>query len=272
MMNLLSYAFMQRAFFVSLCMAILCPCIGIFLVMRKHSMIGDSLSHASLAGVTLGLFFHQNPIWVSFIFTSLCGLSIEWLQTYFRKHSDLILSIVYTLSVGIAICLISYGSLQSNADAYLFGSILAITNEDMIIVSILFVLTIAAIVRYYHEMLYITFDNQAAQIAHIPYKRINYIFSVLVCATIAISIRLVGAMVIGSMLTMPVAAALQYHKGFKQTLWISIGISLINCICSLFGSYFLNVAPGGLCALISVGMLAISFLFRHLNATKSLNV
>lgn len=272
MMNLLSYAFMQRAFYVSICMAILCPCIGIFLVMRKHSMIGDSLSHASLAGVTLGLFFQQNPIWISFIFTSLCGLSIEWLQSYFKKQSDLILSIVYSLSVGIAICLISYGSLRSNADAYLFGSILAITGQDMIIVSCLFILTILAIYRFYHQLIYISFDQQAAQIAHVPYKKINYIFSVLVCATIAISIRLVGAMVITTMLTMPVAAALQFHKGFKETLWLSIGISLINCIVSLFGSYYLNVAPGGLCALLSVIMMAISFLFRHLKAAKSVNL
>ncbi|MGI5857625.1 MAG: metal ABC transporter permease, partial [Candidatus Merdivicinus sp.] len=89
-----SYGFMQNAIFVSIFISILCPCIGIFLVLRRYSMIGDTLSHASLAGVTLGLLANQNPILGAFIFTSVCGALIEFLRSYFKKFTDLILAIV----------------------------------------------------------------------------------------------------------------------------------------------------------------------------------
>ena len=87
---MLSYTFMQNALLISICIAILCPCIGIFLVLKRYSMIGDTLAHASLAGVTLGLFFNKSPIISAFLFTSFGGLAIEFLRQYFRKYTDLI--------------------------------------------------------------------------------------------------------------------------------------------------------------------------------------
>ena len=132
-----SYSFMQNALFISLCIAILCPCIGIFLVLKRYSMIGDTLAHSSLAGVTLGLLFRDSPVLTSFIFTALAGLSIEFLRQYFKKYTDLILSIVLSISVGIAITLISSGHLHANADAYLFGSMLTVSPVDMAATAIL---------------------------------------------------------------------------------------------------------------------------------------
>ncbi|MDR1651606.1 MAG: metal ABC transporter permease, partial [Synergistaceae bacterium] len=121
---------MQNALAVSLAISILCPCIGIFLVLRRYSMIGDTLSHASLAGVTIGLLSGYSPILGAFIFTSACGALIEFLRGYFKKHTDLILAIVLSLSVGTAITLISSGKLRANADSFLFGSILTVSRFD----------------------------------------------------------------------------------------------------------------------------------------------
>ena len=251
------YAFMQNAFFVSICISILCPCIGIFLVLRRYSMIGDTLSHASLAGITIGLLTNQNPILGAFLFTSICGALIEFLRRYFKKYTDLILTIVLALSVGTAITVISSGKLHANADSFLFGSILTVTEFDIYMVLILSVISVAALILLYHQMLYIAYDEEAAQVAGVKVRLINYIFAVLVASAISVSIRIVGVLVLSSMIALPVATALQLGKGFKATLIFSIVFSVIDIMAGLFLSYYLNVAPGGFTALVSVGVLIL---------------
>jgi len=249
---------------ISVMISILCPCIGIFLVLRRYSMIGDTLSHASLAGVAIGLLTGQNPILGAFLFTSLCGALIEFLRNYFRKYTDLILSIVLSLSVGTAITLISSGKLHANADAFLFGSILTVTVSDMIMVLILSVISVLVLIFLYHQMLYIAYDEEAAKIAGVKVRLINYVFSILVASAISVSIRIVGVLVLSSMIALPVAAALQMEKGFKVTLIWSVLFSMTDIMLGLFFSYYLNVAPGGFTALISVAVLMIVLLIKRI--------
>lgn len=250
-----SYAFMQNALVVSFFIAILCPSIGIFLVLRRYAMIGDSLAHASLAGITLGLASGGNPIVGSFLFTSFAGALIEFLRTRFRKHTDLILSIVLSLSVGIAITVMSSGKLHTNAEAYMFGSILTVTRADMITVIVLSVLSVLTLVFFYDEMLYLSFDEETARIAGVRVRLFNYVFSILVASAISVSIKIVGMLVLSSMITLPVATALQLGKGFRTTLIFSVLFSVIDILLGLFLSYYLNVAPGGFTALVSVLVL-----------------
>lgn len=266
-MSIFSYTFMQNAIFVSVFISILCPCIGIFLVLRRYSMIGDTLSHASLAGVTLGLMTNQNPILSAFLFTSVSGALIEFLRGYFKKYTDLILTIVLSLSVGTAITVISSGKLRANADSFLFGSILTVTRFDMIMVLILSAISVLALVLLYHQLIYIAYDEEAAKVAGVKVKLINYIFSILVASAISVSIRIVGVLVLSSMIALPVATALQLGKGFKLTLIFSIVFSVIDIMLGLFISYYLNVAPGGFTALISVAVLVLVLLGKKLQST-----
>ncbi len=254
---MLSYSFMRNAFLVSIFISILCPSIGVFLVLRRYSMIGDTLSHASLAGITLGLLLDKSPILGAFLFTSFAGALIEFLRGYFKKYTDLILTIVLALSVGTAITLISSGKLYANADSFMFGSILTVTQSDMIMVMILSIISVAALILLYHQMIYIAYDEEAARVAGVRVRLINYVFSVLVASAIAASIRIVGVLVLSSMIALPVATALQLEKGFKTTLLFSILFSVADIMLGLFISYYLNVAPGGFTALISVGVLLI---------------
>ncbi|MFA5528999.1 MAG: metal ABC transporter permease [Peptostreptococcales bacterium] len=263
-MTIFNYTFMQNAIFVSVFISILCPCIGIFLVLRRYSMMGDTLAHASLAGVTIGLLSNQNPIVGAFIFTSLCGVLIEFLRNYFKKYTDLILTIVLSLSVGTAITIISSGKLNTNADSLLFGSILTVTKLDMMMVLILSMISVVALFLLYHQMMYIAYDEEAAKVAGVRVRLINYIFSILVASAISVSIRIVGVLVISSMIALPVATALQLEKGFKTTLMFSIFFSIIDIMLGLFISYYLNVAPGGFTALVSVGVLVLVLLLKNL--------
>lgn len=257
MTAMLSYSFMQNAFFVSLFISILCPCIGVFLVLRRYSMIGDTLAHSSLAGITIGLLCNQNPVLGAFIFTSICGALIEFLRKYFKKYTDLILTIVLALSVGTAITIISSGKLHTSADSFMFGSILTVTKTDMIMVAVLSVISVLTLVFLYHQMVYIAYDEEAARVAGVKAGLINYVFFILVASAISVSIRIVGVLVLSSMIALPVATALQLEKGFKTTLIFSIVFSMIDIMSGLIISYYLNVAPGGFTALVSVFVLIV---------------
>ncbi|CEM61638.1 metal ABC transporter permease [Treponema phagedenis] len=261
---MLQYTFMQNAFIVSFFIAILCPLIGIYLVLRRYSMIGDTLAHGSLAGVTLALASGLNPILGAFVFTSLAGALIEALRSFFKQYTDLILSIVLSLSVGIAITIMSSGLIRANAESYLFGSVLTVSEADVLTVIVLSILSLIAVFILYHEMLYITLDEDIARVIGIRVKLINYVFSILVAASIAVSIKIVGMLVLSSMIALPVATALQLKQGFKRTIIFSFVFSIIDIMAGLIFSYYLNVAPGGFTALVSVIVLVCVILIKKL--------
>lgn len=164
------YAFMQNAFIVAILISLVCPLIGMFLVLRRYSMIGDSLAHASLAGVALGLLLDLNPILSAFGLTSFFGLLIEALRQRFRQYAELILVIILSLSVGIAITIISSGVVHANVESFLFGSILTVTRQDVWSVLFLSVVSLAMIVRLYPQLVLLTFDEDGAKIAGVRYR------------------------------------------------------------------------------------------------------
>lgn len=259
---MLQYSFMQNALIIAFLISILCPTIGIFLVVRRHSMIGDTMAHSSLAGVTLGLLLGTNPIIGAFVFTSLSGVVIELFKNYYKKYSELILTILMSLSVGIALTLISSGKAKANVNSYLFGSILTVSKSDLITVLILCAIALIMLVFLFNKLLYITFDEEGAAVAGLKVKLINYLFSILVAASISVSIRIVGVLVITSMISLPVATALQFEKGFKNTLFIAMGVSILDTVGGLVLSYYVDAAAGGVIALTSVATLVLVIIFK----------
>lgn len=261
---MLHYSFMQNALAISILISILCPLIGIFLVLRRYSMIGDTLAHSSLAGVAVGLLLKVNPILSAFFLTSLFGVVIEFLRNYYKKYAELILAIVLSLSVGIAITIMSSGKARANVESFLFGSILTVTKNDLYTVLILSIISVITIALLYNKLVFIAFDEEGAKIAGIKVKTINYIFSILVAATISVSIRIVGVLVLSSMIALPVAASLQLNKGFKATLIFSVFFSFVDIILGIFISYYIDAAPGGVTAIISVLVLIFVLLYKKI--------
>lgn len=222
-----------------------------------------------LHGITIGLLFNQNPVLGAFVFTSVSGALIEFLRKYFKKYTDLILTIVLSLSVGTAITLISSGKIHANADSFMFGSILTVTKFDMNMILVLSIISVIALIILYHQMIYIAYDEETAKIVGVKVSLINYIFFILVASAIAVSIRIVGVLVLSSMIALPVATAMQLGKGFKFTLIFSIVFSIIDIMLGLFISYYLNVAPGGFTALVSVAVLVLVMVGKRIVGLKS---
>lgn len=262
MLQAFHLSFMRNAFMAAILISILCPSIGVFLVLKRYSMVGDTLSHASFAGVAIGLVFGFNPIICAFIFTSICAVLIELLKNYYKQYTDLILPIILTLSVGIAITLTSSGMAKGNIESFLFGSILTIEKSDLYTILILSIICVILLTVLYEKLVYITFDEDGAKIAQINVKLINYVFSLLVGAAISVSIRIIGILVVSSMVAVPVATAMQLKKSFKATLFYSVIFGFIDIITGLIASYYLNCAPGGTIALTSVAMLILVIISR----------
>lgn len=257
-------SFMQNAFMAGFIVSILCPFIGLFIVLRRYSMIGDTLSHSSFAGVAIGLVAGTNPIITSFIFTSICAVVIEYLRSYYKKYSELVMSIVLTLSLGLAIILISSGKASAKVDSFLFGSILTVTRQDIYLIAIVGFICIVCLVLLYNKLVYITFDEAGAKTAGINVKLINYIFTLLVAATISISIRVMGILVVSSIMVVPVATAMQLKKGFNKTLIFALLFGVLDVMLGLIFSYYINSAPGGTIALTSVIFLIITLLIKNI--------
>jgi len=249
-----SYSFMIHAFIVSIFIGVLCSCVGVFLVLRRFSMIGDTLSHASLAGVTLSLYCGSAPLIGAFAVTAGSGSLIEFLRKRI-KNADLVLTVVLALSVGIAVSLMSGGKLGRNAESYLFGSVLTITFTDMMTSLVLCCAAIITLILFYDKLLFISYDEEAARIAGVHVRVYNYLFMILTAAAVSVSIRVVGVLVLSSMIALPVAAALQFGRGFKFTLAMSVAAALLDILGGLTAAYYLNMAPGGLTAILSVAVL-----------------
>lgn len=263
---MLEYAFMQNALLVSVLISLMCPMIGMFLVLRRYSMIGDTLAHASLAGVAVGLLVKVNPIISAFAVTSVFAVLIEVLRQRFRRYAELILVIILSLSVGIAITIISSGMVHTNVEAFLFGSILTVTPDDVLAVAVLCVVSLAAVYFLYPQLVMLAFDEDDAKIAGVKTRLINYIFALLVAAMVAVSIRVVGILVISSLIALPVAAALQLGKGFKVTMLAAMVLSFIAIITGLVTSYWLGAVPGGVTALVSVALLLLIIIYKEIRA------
>ena len=134
------------------------------------------------------------------------------------------------MSVGIAITLITSGVLHANANMYLFGSMLTVSKTDLIVTALLSIIAVATLITFYHQLLYLAYDETAAKVVNVKVKTINYIFAILVSAAISVSIRSVGILVISSMVALPVASALQLNKGFRATLFASIAYSFLDIL------------------------------------------
>ena len=264
MFDFLQYEFMQKAFLVGIMIAIITPCIGITIVLRRYSMMGDALSHASLAGVTTGLVVGLNPILGAVLFSLLSAFSIEQIRNYFPRYSEIAISIILSAGVGIAGILSGFVGNAANLNSFLFGSIVAITDFELYLVVCLSIVVLCTVVLLYKELFYISFDEESARLSGVPIKSVNFIFMLVTAITISVSARTVGTLIISSLMVLPVACAMQVAKSYKQSIIASIIFALWFTISGLFISFYMDLKPGGTIVLIGVFTLIIVLLYKNI--------
>lgn len=263
MLELLQYGFMQRALMAGIIIGILCPLIGIFLVLRRMSLIGDSLAHVALSGVAAGIVSGVYPLAMALVFSVLAALGIEQLRKKYAGYAELALAIILSAGIGVAVVLISYAkSINVDLFGYLFGNILTVRPADMRLVTGLGILIIMFVKLLYKELFYIAFDEEGARIAGIPVKQINLFFIVIIAMTITLSMRIVGVLLVSSLMVVPVAASLQMAKSFKQAALLSVVIAELSVVSGIIISYYMELASGGTIVLLSVIILLLVIGFK----------
>lgn len=258
MIEIFQYDFMQRAFVVAIIIAVIAPCIGTPIVLKRLSAIGDATSHSALAGIACGLVLGVNPILGAVLFSVLAVLGIEVLRKHFGKYSEIATVVVMSAGIGLTAVLsgfITDGS--SNLNSFLFGSIVAIKDFELYLTIGLGVAVIVISSLLYRELFFITFDEEASKLSGVKTGITNLILMLLTAVTVSVASRIVGALMISSLIVLPVASAMMIAKSYKQTMWYSILLAEIFTIAGLFISYYADLRPGGTIVLLGVVFLVI---------------
>lgn len=258
--SFLQYGFIQRAYLAGSFVAALCAVLGLFLVLRKLSLIGDGLSHVSFGAIALGLFFGVYPFFVALPVVVLASYLILKLAEKARVYGDAAIGIVS--SVGIAGAVILAGlSRGFNLDlfGYLFGNILAVSQSEVYLAVSLAVLALLLIFFLYNDLLAVAFDEQYAKISGVKTERINLILASLTAVTVVLAIKVVGVMLVSALLILPAAAALQIAKSFKTAMLAAAVIAVFSVLLGVSLSFYADLPAGA--AVVLVNFLIFILLF-----------
>lgn len=264
MLEIFQYGFMQRAFIVGILLAAVIPCIGIVIVFKRLSMIGDALSHTSLAGVAAGLLLGLNPVATAAAFCILAALGIELIRKKMPRYAELSIAIMMSAGVGLAGVLSGFVKNAANFNSFLFGSIVAISDTELYLVVLVSVAVLLSFVLLYKELFYVSLDEQSARLAGVPVRTVNFLFTILIAVTVSIAARTVGALIVSSMMVIPVTCAMQFGRNYRQTLLWAVGLDVLFMIIGLFAAWYLGLKPGGTIVLCGVVFLLLSLAGKQL--------
>lgn len=257
------YDFIRDAMLVGILVAISCALLGTFLVLRKLSLIGDGLAHVSFAGVAVAMLTAQSPLIVGIILVSLASILILKLHEKTNIHGDAAIGLVSSLSIAAGVIMTSLsGGYNADLFSYLFGSLLVISKMDLMLSVALTLGIVAMVIWLYPKWFALTYDEEYATIIGIPVKRMNYLMSILTAITIALGIRIVGTMLISSMIIFPAITALQVTKSFKMTLVLASLIAVVGVVIGVLMSFVFNLPTGATIVAVNGLFFGLSYLYR----------
>jgi zinc transport system permease protein len=270
---ILQYEFLQNAFLTGIIIGIIAPVLGVFIVVRRLSLIADALSHVTLAGIAASLLVEKkfmlfsglNPMYMGMAFSVAGSLFIEKLRAVYKHYQELAIPIILSGGIGIGVIFISLADgFNTDLFSYLFGSVSAVSRTDLWLILIISAVVAILIVLLYKELFLLSFDEEHAKASGIAAKSVHFIFIVMVALVIAASMRIVGILLVSSLMTLPVAASIRIAKGFKQTILFSVIFGETSVLGGLSVSYYLDLAPGGTIVMIAVLILVLTILIKSL--------
>ncbi|MBC6165953.1 metal ABC transporter permease [Listeria booriae] len=262
--NLFEYDFIRNTFIVGIVIGVVAPLLGSFIVVRRLSLMADALSHVSLAGIAVSLYLSKmyiplvalNPLYLGFGFAVGGSLLMEKLRNVYKQFQELAIPIIMSAGMGFSVIFISLANgFNTDLFSYLFGSVSAVSRSDMWTILATAFVVLLTVFFLYKELFLLSFDEEYAKASGIPAKVVDVIFMLLVALVIASSMRIVGILLVSSLMTLPVAAAIRIAKGFKQTIGYSILFGEIAVLGGLISAFYLDLAPGGSIVIISVIIL-----------------
>jgi zinc transport system permease protein len=259
-MEIFNYDFMIRAFIAGVAIALTAPLIGTYLVVRRYSLMADTLAHISLLGVTLGFFLNIYPLLSAVIISIFSAIVIEKIRSLKKIPGDALLAIFISGSLALTVILFSImGGAGMTLFAFLFGSVATVSSSDLYVI-ILLSFSIIFFLHYFKRELFLSsLDEDIAKVDNVKVSLLNYILVILTATCVSLSIKIIGTLLVGALIVIPVMTAINFKKGFYMTRNIALLISLFSVTSGLFLSYYLGVPSGG--AVVAVLLLFFSFSF-----------
>lgn len=251
-MSIFEADFMRLAFATGAVVGLLAPAVGFFLVQRRMSLIGDGIGHAAFAGVAAGYLLGISPVATALVASVLAAVGIEWLRSRHRAAGDQALALVFYTGIAAGVVLISAaGALNANLFAFLFGSILTVTAADLALVAALGAAGLALVAVLYRGLVAVSLDPEGARVSGLPVGLLNTVLAGLAGVTIAVSMRVVGILLIAALMVLPVMAAGRVAWSIRSTILLAMGIGVFSALAGLTISYYADLAPGGAIVLLA---------------------
>lgn len=262
LLQIFQYQFMIRAMLAGIVVSIIAPLIGFFLVVRRFSLLVDTLAHISLIGIAGGLLVNTSPLMGAVVASALAGIGMEKLRQNKRLFSESIMAIFLSGSLALTLVLFSLGSgLGVSILNYLFGNITTVSNGELWAITGVGLVVLLTVALYRKKLFLISYDEELAKVNGMNTSLYNYLLMALVGITVALSIRVVGALLIGALVVIPVVSAIQLGFGFGKTMIMSVIISLVSVIIGIYSSFYLNL-PSSATIVVMLLMFFVTALIR----------
>jgi zinc transport system permease protein len=267
--SLFGYQFMQYAVFGGTLAAATCAAIGLFMLLRREALIGEGIAHVSFGGIALGLFIGVYPVYTAIILSVAATLFITWLRRKGIANSDAAIGIIVAFGLSLGLVLLSLsGGFNVDLFTYLFGSILTIDTQDLFTSVALAVGVLVFIAALHKEVLSITFDEKAARVSGIPVEKINFALNVLVALTVALSIKIIGILLVTAVLILPGVAAMQLRLSFRGTMAFALVASAVSVSAGVTISAVVNVATSAVIIFVAMAIAGITTVYSRLGDAR----
>ncbi|MDD9381330.1 metal ABC transporter permease [Streptomyces sp. ZAF1911] len=258
-MDLLDYAFMQRALIAAALVGITAPAIGTYLVQRRQAVMGDGIGHVAMTGVALGFLLNTSPVWMATLVAVIGAVGMELIRSRGKTSGDIALAMLFYggLAGGVMIINLAPGGSTANLTSYLFGSITTVSAEDITAVVILALFVVAVTLGLRRQLFAVCQDEEFARVTGLPVRFLNLLMAVTAAVTVTVAMRIVGLLLVSAMMVIPVAAAQRVTRGFTATLTVAMVIGVLVSLSGTAATYYIDAPSGGTIVLLAIAVFMV---------------
>lgn len=258
-MDLLSYAFMQRALIAAVLVGVTAPAVGIYLVQRRQAVMGDGIGHVALTGVALGFLLEQNPVWTAVAVSTLGAVVMELIRWYGKARGDLALAMLFYggMAGGVLLINLSPSGSTANLSSYLFGSLTTVSEQDVTAISALAAFVLIVTLGLRRHLFAVCQDEEFARVTGLPVRLLNLLLAVTAAVTVTVAMRVVGLLLVSALMVVPVAAAQQLTRSFATTLVAAVVIGVGVTLSGTTFSFYQDVPPGASIVVLAIAVFAV---------------
>jgi zinc transport system permease protein len=255
-MEILNYAFMQRALLAAVLVGITAPAVGIYLVQRRQALMGDGIGHVAMTGVGLGFLLSTSPVWMATAVAVLGAVIMELIRWYGRMRGDLALAMLFYggMAGGVMLINLAPGGSNANLSSYLFGSLSTVSQSDVLAICLLAAFVVLVTLGLRRQLFAVSQDEEFARVTGLPVRALNLLTAVTAAVTVTVAMRVVGLLLVSALMVVPVAAAQQLSRSFAATFAISVTIGVGVTLGGTVTSYYQDVPPGATIVLLTIAV------------------